>query len=250
MDSSECSSRLRPEAATDLAASNALDELLASELLAGKDSHLAGLLQEVDEISSSLQLENADRENLNNAVHRTVLYAIRSSLRDRQLCSLALTDDLTELYNRRAFFALASQQLKVGRRTGQGFLLLFADVDNLKQINDRYGHREGDLALIRAARALGKTFRDSDVIARLGGDEFAVLALEASSHDEVAILGRLKESLLTAAGSEDRYDLSLSVGVARFDPKRSLPLEALLAEADRSMYREKNNRSGVLSARA
>src|SRR4029077_20951716 len=109
---------------------------------------------------------------------RTVLCAVKQSLLDRELRSLALTDDLTCLYNRRAFFALATQQLKVMRRRGLGLLLFFADVDHLKEINVTYGHREGDLALIRTANALEQTFRDSDIVARLSGDEFAVLALE------------------------------------------------------------------------
>jgi len=136
-----------------------------------------------------------------------------------------------------------------GRRKGQGFLLLFADVNRLKDINDCYGHAEGDLALIRAAHALGQTFRDSDVIARLGGDEFAVLALEASSQGEETILARLRESLQASAASETRYELSLSVGVARFDPKHSVSLEALLAEADRAMYEEKRSRPRFLATR-
>src|ERR1700686_5828877 len=97
-------------------------------------------------------------------------------------------DDLTHLYNRRAFYALAAQQLKVMRRKEQGLLLFFADVDHLKNINDTYGHREGDLALVRAADALERTFRDSDILARLGGDEFAVLALDASSLNQEVIL--------------------------------------------------------------
>ena len=62
----------------------------------------------------------------------------------------------------------------------RAFLLFFADIDCLKQINDAHGHQEGDLAIIRTAHALQRTFRNSDIVARLGGDEFAVIALEAS----------------------------------------------------------------------
>jgi diguanylate cyclase (GGDEF)-like protein len=223
-----------------------LDEMLSAGLLT-QDKQLAGILQEVQDISRSLQTDAANYRTLSRALRRTVLCALKCSLLDRELRSLALTDDLTGLYNRRAFFALASQQLKVGRRKGQEFLLFFADVNRLKDINDCYGHREGDLELIRAAHALRQTFRDSDVIARLGGDEFAVLALEASSQGGKAILNRLEESLRGAAASESRCELSLSVGVARFDPKHPVSLEALLAEADHAMYKEKRNRPGFLA---
>jgi diguanylate cyclase (GGDEF)-like protein len=232
----------------ELESRQSLDAMLSSGLLT-QDKQLAGILQEVREISNSLQSNTADLQTLNRALRRTVLCALKRSLLDRELRSLALTDELTGLYNRRAFLAVASQQLKLGRRKGQGILLLFADVNNLKDINDCHGHREGDLALIRAAHALEQTFRDSDVIARLGGDEFAVLALEASSQDEQAILGRLKDSLQAAAASEGRYELSLAVGVARFDPKHSLSLEALLAEADHAMYKEKRNRPRLSATR-
>jgi diguanylate cyclase (GGDEF)-like protein len=96
---------------------------------------------------------------------------------------------------------------------------------------------------------LGQTFRDSDVIARLGGDEFAILALEASSQDEGAILARLRDSLRSAAASESRYELSVSVGAARFDPRHTSSLEGLLAEADRAMYQKKRNRPRIVPTR-
>jgi two-component system cell cycle response regulator len=110
-----------------------------------------------------------------------------------ELGNLALTDELTGLYNRRGFMALAERQLKIGRRSGRGMLLFVMDVDRLKQINDSFGHFEGDRALKRTAEVLEETFRDSDVLARLGGDGFAVPAVEASGHSEATIKTRLFE---------------------------------------------------------
>jgi diguanylate cyclase (GGDEF)-like protein len=121
-------------------------------------------------------------------------------------------------------------------------LLLFCDLDNFKRINDSYGHREGDLALVRTADALGEVFRDSDIVARLGGDEFAVLALEVSKESQDVILRRLEKSLKKANATEPRYELSLSVGVARFDPHCSVSLGELMALADRAMYEKKRSR--------
>jgi len=222
-----------------------LDEGLTSALLS-QDKDLARILKEVDNISKNLKSNSPDPQAISGALHRTVLCAIKQSLQDRELRSLALTDDLTCLYNRRAFYALATQQIRVMRRKGHELLLFFADVDNLKNINDLYGHREGDIALIRTADALEQTFRNSDIIARLSGDEFAVLALEASSQDQDSILRRLEEHLQKASAEEPRYKLSLSVGMARFDPKQDVSLGDLLSKADRAMYEEKKTHPKML----
>src|SRR5260370_14306697 len=217
---------------------DSLNDMLSSALVA-QDKELAHILLELDKISRTLKSEKPDTRTLSNTLQRTVMCAVKQSLLDRELRSLALTDDLTCLYNRRAFLALTGQQLRVARRKAQGLLLFFADVDNLKEINDTYGHREGDLALVRAANALEQTFRNSDIIARLGGDEFAVLALEASCENKEVILRRLERNLKGSNAEESRYELTLSVGTARFDPKHPVSLGELLAMADEAMYKEK-----------
>ena len=215
-----------------------LKEELFSSLLVG-DNELGHILRQVDEISHTLKSDAPESQKLSNALQLTVSCAVRQTLIERELRSLALTDDLTGLYNRRGFLASATQQLKLARRNTQESLLFFCDVDNLKKINDSYGHEEGDLALVRAADVLEQTFRDSDVLTRLSGDEFAVLALEASSQYEEVILDRLEANLEESSASESRYRLSLSVGVGRFDPERPVSLRELLAQADQAMYEQK-----------
>jgi len=222
-----------------------MDGIMRSSLLS-QGKGLAQILREVDDISRTLKLDPSGTLILREALHRTVLSAVKVSILDRDLHSLALTDDLTSLYNRRAFHALATQQLRVMRRRGRGFLLFFADVDHLKKINDTYGHREGDLALIRTAQALEHTFRDSDILAHLSGDEFAVLALEASGQDRAAIVNRLEEQLQKVSSVEPRYKLSLSLGMAKFDPKHPASLVDLLSKADRAMYEEKRSHHKAL----
>lgn len=175
-------------------------------------------------------------------LRRAALWAVQKSLLDRELRSLAITDDLTGIFNRRGFLASATQQLKLAHRNKQSVLLFFLDIDNLKVINDSFGHREGDLALIRTVDALEETFRDSDVLARLGGDEFAVLAREASTSNIQLILSRLEKNLETSNAEEFRYKLSLSVGVARYDPQSPASIGELMAAADQDMYKHKNPR--------
>jgi diguanylate cyclase (GGDEF)-like protein len=226
-------------------AENGLTESLSSAVRAA-DSELGQMLQEVDEISKLLKSDHPDTQSMRVATHPAVWTAVKQALLDRELRYLALTDDLTCLFNRRGFFAAATQQLKLAQRDGQNLLLLFCDVDNLKKINDTYGHHEGDLALIRAADALEQSLRGSDILSRLGGDEFVVLASETSNQTQEIIARRLEKNLKKSRAAEPRYALSLCVGVARFDPKCPITLGELMVRADKDMYEKKRRIQAVM----
>ena len=218
-------------------------ESLLSSALRSEDTELDQILSAVEEISNSVKSGALNARSVETALQRAASCALKQSLLDREVRSLAITDDLTGLYNRRGFLASATHQLKLAHRNMQNLLLLFCDLDNMKGINDSFGHREGDLALIRTADALEETFRDSDLLARFGGDEFAVLASEASIPNRQAIVTRVAKSLGKANAEEPRYKLSLSIGVARFDPESAISLGELMARADRDMYRHKKYRA-------
>ena len=158
----------------------------------------------------------------------------------QELRNQALVDGLTGLYNRRGFMFLAQQQLKLANRNKTGMLLLFADFNNLKWINDTLGHYKGDLALIETANILKGTFREPDIIARIGGDEFGVLAIEGRRDSAEMLISRLQENLDThnARGTR-RYKLSLSMGIARYDPECPCSIDELLGRADSLMYEQK-----------
>jgi diguanylate cyclase (GGDEF)-like protein len=219
---------------------NDLAENLCSALRAA-DSEFGQILQEVDEISKLLKSDHPDIQTMRVATHPAVWGAVKQALLDRELRFLALTDDLTCLFNRRGFFAAATQQLKLAQRNGQNLLLFFCDVDNLKKINDAYGHQEGDLALIRTADALEQSFRGCDILSRLGGDEFVALVSQTSNQGQEVFLRRLEKNLKKSSAPEPRYSLSLSVGAARFDPKRAVTLGELMLEADKAMYVKKRS---------
>lgn len=220
-----------------------LEETLTSALEAS-DEDLGQILQEFDEISTVLKSPNPDQGILRAATHPAVWRAMRQALLDRELKYLALTDELTCLYNRRGFFAAATHQLKRARRNAESMLLLFCDVDGLKEINDTHGHQEGDFALVRAADALEQTFRGSDIVARLGGDEFVVLAFATSQQSEEAIFRRLEKNLRKTNGGGSGAAVTLSVGMARFDPKHAVSLGELMAQADKAMYEKKREKKG------
>lgn len=157
---------------------------------------------------------------------------------------LSLTDELTGLLNRRGFVTLADQQLRTSLRTENRLWLVFADLDGLKEINDRLGHGAGDGALREFATLLRTgCFRSADIVARLGGDEFAVLATESGRTEGDALLTRLAAAVRSANAQSDRlYQLSVSAGAAVFDPAHPQPLDELMREADRRMYLEKHMR--------
>jgi diguanylate cyclase (GGDEF)-like protein/PAS domain S-box-containing protein len=165
-----------------------------------------------------------------------------------ELLNLSLVDALTGLNNRRGFFHLATQQFKVARRTQHAALLIFADVDNMKWINDSLGHKAGDRALIDTAEALRNTFREADIIGRIGGDEFAVLAIEAQTVSAAEILARL-EGHLAERNARDghHFQLSLSVGLVDCRPDEPISFDDMLAEADARMYDHKRSKKTVRS---
>ncbi len=167
---------------------------------------------------------------------------------EEMLRETAIRDTLTGLFNRRGFLTLAEQQLHVAERNNRNMLLLFLDLNNMKGINDEFGHKEGDQALIDTAAILRKTFRESDIIARMGGDEFAVLLTEPSTRDiEGIILEHVRDNLNSHNEKEGRaYGLSFSMGLASYDPERSCSLGELLMRADAMMYEDKKrHREGI-----
>ena len=199
------------------------------------NQELAALLKDVHKESSAISAEGDQRQTWQELLKRAVRCATQQYSLQAELENIALTDELTRLYNRRGFLLLAERQLKLARRTRRGLLLFFMDLNGLKRINDAFGHAEGDRALQESAWALKKTFRESDVLARFGGDEFAALAIEASDFSEKTIRNRLAKNLPEVT-VQSGYPILLSLGAARFNPRTNMTLQELLAKADHAMY--------------
>jgi two-component system, cell cycle response regulator len=169
-------------------------------------------------------------------IARTLRYAHDQLGLQRTLLEMALRDDLTGLHNRRGFTALATRYLRWARDRGRHLSLFFGDIDGLKAINDRFGHGEGDRAISLVAASIKETFRRFDVTARLSGDEFVALIIDVPGRSVEAIRNRLQSNLAQCSGAERRYTLSLSVGVAHFDPEKPVSLQELMRQADAALY--------------
>lgn len=162
---------------------------------------------------------------------------------EEKLRALSLTDELTGMYNRRGFFTLVEQLLKISKRQKKGIFMLYIDLDNLKVINDTFGHQEGDLALIDTANILKENYRESDIIARIGGDEFVVIPVGTAEDSIEIIITRLQKAVEVHNSEGNRsYRLSLSAGIAYYDPESPCSIDELLVQGDKSMYEQKRHK--------
>jgi len=156
-----------------------------------------------------------------------------------QLDELAHQDSLIELPNRRGFMRRLDETISRVRRYDEEAAMLFVDLDGLKLINDSFGHRAGDEALIQVAALLVKGVRKSDCVARIGGDEFAILLTNASETVANDTAARLIDEI---AGCDFMHDgdalpLSVAIGVAMVSPEDDA--ESVMDRADEEMYKRK-----------
>ena len=155
---------------------------------------------------------------------------------------LALTDPLTSVHNRRAFWSAAAREVARGQRQDTPFSLAYIDVDGFKGVNDAFGHHAGDELLRRIALALQKDLRELDMVARLGGDEFALLLPGANDVAAGRVIHRLQKTLAKASWRQS-FDIDFSIGVLTV-LKSPESVEQLVARADQLMYRIKRSGRG------
>ncbi len=155
----------------------------------------------------------------------------------------SLTDELTELYNRRGFLNLVEHKIKAAKLNKKGMTLFFIDIDGMKNINDKLSHNYGDRAIVGASTILKQTFSENDVVARIGGDEFAVLAIEARESDVKKLIDKLLEKQKEFNENNGySFDISMSVGAASFNAENPININELMEKADKLMYEDKKNK--------
>lgn len=205
--------------------------------------HRDGSIRWVYEKGQAAFLENGAVDCLDGALFDiTERKAMEKKLEEtlEKVRNMSLTDELTQLYNRRGFETHAEQQIKIAERSRMGVAVVFVDLNGMKGINDEFGHKEGDNALVAAAHLLRETFRKADIIARLGGDEFAVMAVETNDTSAKVMTDRLQEKIkeYNAQGNH-QFKISMSTGVATYNPNDPCTVDKLLRKADERMYEAK-----------
>ena len=168
--------------------------------------------------------------------------ATERRLRDalEEMSRLATTDQLTGLLNRRGFMTVGHTLEEQAHRNGHPLVVLTADVDGLKSINDRFGHAAGDDLLRDVAATLTASLRTADVIARLGGDEFGVILTGArAAADAAAAVERINDTLEKQSRERWGRPVRVSIGIASGTPGSAFSLYELLRIADDAMYAQK-----------
>lgn len=150
---------------------------------------------------------------------------------------LAVTDELTGLFNRRYLLRTLEKQRALANREGLPFVLAFVDIDHFKQINDHHGHRVGDQVLAELSVQLKMAIREVDLAARYGGEEFVLLLSGLALDDAGKVLERIRVKMTEQSFSEANIPLTVSIGVAQFRPGEDS--EELLNRADRLLYEAK-----------
>lgn len=158
------------------------------------------------------------------------------------------TDELTRLYNLRAFMRIAERYHRQAKRYGRPYALVMLDSDNLKTVNDTHGHQFGNELLKLTTACIRRELRETDVAARYGGDEFILLLPETNAHGARELAERIRRALevqrLEARGA--KIGTSVSIGVAEF-PAHGADLQSILNKADQAMYlAKKGGRNRVL----
>jgi two-component system, cell cycle response regulator len=157
------------------------------------------------------------------------------------LLEISHTDHLTGLYNRRYLMEVLEKEFLRTKRTGAALSFLILDLDHFKDINDKYGHQEGDTVLERAADVFRDQLRSYDTPVRFGGDEFVAVLPEASLPDAMTVAERIRKALvdMTFSGRLEKLRITASLGFAVYPGEGVNSMEDLIREADNALYRAK-----------
>lgn len=147
---------------------------------------------------------------------------------------------MTGFLNRRVGLLLLEKELKITDRTNTPLTLCYIDINNLKMVNDTFGHEEGDYLILTSTRLLKESIRETDILCRLGGDEFFAILRECTIEQTEKIWQKVVEKIENFNSKKLKpYQVSLSHGFVQYNPKEGKTADQLITEADAKMYVEK-----------
>jgi diguanylate cyclase len=169
----------------------------------------------------------------NEAIEYAHVLEEKVTQRTKELSELSRKDELTNLYNRRAFFEFLRNYLANAKRQDTPISLVYFDVDKFKEINDTLGHHQGDEVLVAVGATLDEICREGDVPARYGGDEFCVILYDTGLDQAKQFCDRL------IAVFSKKASVTLSIGIAQVDDREDLDIDTFVSFADQAMYQAK-----------
>lgn len=192
------------------------------------------------EVIGLLEEQKLIKQELEQSLQETVE-------RNRELDEMSRIDPLTQIANRRGFISKVKQMITNPRNKGKRAVAVYADMDNLKIVNDEFGHDDGDFALTSIAKILTDSFRESDVVGRMGGDEFAAFAIVNQEDYCNTIRERIRNVSKEFNDNCDKpYYVNMSVGVYEFVIEEDVNIEHMLNAADENLYQEKKTKKKVI----
>jgi diguanylate cyclase (GGDEF)-like protein len=186
-------------------------------------------------VTEHISNQEQDKKKLSELLKEKELLA-------NKLKDIASTDDLTNIRNRRALLEIMNILIEEAENSSKSFVICYFDVDGLKKINDTLGHKTGDSLLKYVAEKVKKNLRESDIFGRMGGDEFLIIFPDSDMEQAQKIVNRIKDNLNTDKPKElENITVKISCGYATFKPSENITADDLLVEADKAMYKNKNN---------
>ena len=163
----------------------------------------------------------------------------RQEIRIKHLESLSVTDELTQLLNRRGFLQQFQYSLSISRRSNTGGSLMVLDLDKFKQINDTYGHSAGDDVLQNVGVSISKVVRESDIVGRIGGDEFSILMPGASPVTVKKRISQIHSAISDIKFPWNYKNITIRGSIGRYDYQSQENEQEILNLADTNMYEQK-----------
>jgi diguanylate cyclase (GGDEF)-like protein len=158
-----------------------------------------------------------------------------------KLTDLALTDELTQIANRRSFIANVKSEINLYKRNQQAFTFCVLDIDYFKKINDQYGHQVGDSVLYQLCSIIKKTLREYDHFGRIGGEEFGILLRDTKANEAFDIMNRLREKVMASTFNNSANPVNITLSIGLVESRLDCTFELLYSQSDVGLYEAKNN---------